>query len=53
MLRSMKNGADQPGGANEAGPTRHRFRLAQWVERLKAQPGTRARGDDRLNQPPT
>ena len=36
VLRSMKNGADQPGGANDADPTRHRFRLAQWVERLKA-----------------
>lgn len=36
VVRSMKRRADEPGGANEAGPTRHRFRLAQWVERLKA-----------------
>ncbi len=35
VIRSMKNGADDPGGANDAAPTRHRFRLAQWVERLK------------------
>lgn len=35
VVRSMKKSADEPGGANEADPTRHRFRLAQWVERLK------------------
>ena len=35
VIRSMKRTADEPGGANQAAPTRHRMRLAQWVERVK------------------
>jgi hypothetical protein len=35
VVRVMKQGADEPGGANEAAPTTHRMRLAQWVAVLK------------------
>ncbi|HEX6024507.1 MAG TPA: hypothetical protein VFZ00_21130 [Solirubrobacter sp.] len=37
VIFMMKRDADQPGGADEAAPTRHRMRLAQWVKVIKRQ----------------
>jgi hypothetical protein len=39
VVRHAKQGADEPGGANESGSTTHRMRLAQWVGRLKEHQG--------------